>query len=381
MPLAASRNAIGELTRHLAVQLTARTDANTVDVGRPELAASAGAVGPKLNLFCFAFKHDAHMRNIPLDRGQAPPFWLSLSFLMTAVDVNRDTDSPDALDLLGQGLLALRDIDMQTPPATALADNPEPIKITFHDSEAELLSSVMQGSDESYRLAACFEVRPLMLARVNGSAGGPPILTVGPPGDEGVLVLPSLGPRLDTVEPASFEVGDAIELQGRDLSADAVEVCFDDVCVAIPPGDVSSTRVRVTVPAPPAANLSAGSRAVTLVRLLPSGRRFASNAALGRLKPTVAGAAAIAPLTPEGVNLSGDLTITGDRLGGPNDSIFVGFYADGLVRGLFEAAGTAAQTSLTVTVRPEEALPPGNYRILLRVNGEQATVAPSVSWT
>jgi hypothetical protein len=380
MPLAETRNAIGALTRHLAQQLTARTDAVTVDVGRPEHAATGGDVGPKLNLFLYAFDHDAFLRNAPLDQRQEPPIWLCLKFLMTAVDSDRDTDSSAALDLLGQGMLALRDIGMQNPPLLALSDNPEPIKITFDRSSPELLSAIMQGTDEHYRIAAAFEVRPVMLTTVAGTGGAPLIRSVGPPTTPGVLVLPSLGPRLDAVEPESFEVGEVIQLRGADLAADSVEVCFDGICVPVPAAAVANDRVRVTVPTPPAADLSAGSHAVTVVKLLPSGRRFASNAALGRLRPTLT-SVGHGVLTPSGANLFGDLTLAGARLGGPEDSIFVGFFRAGRLQRLYEATGAAAQTALTVSVPEAAALPPGTYRILLRVNGEQAADAPEVSWT
>jgi hypothetical protein len=378
MPLVETRNAIGVLARRLAGQIAARTDVTTVDIGRPE--ASARTAGPKLNLFLYAIEHDGFLRNTALDAGQQPPIWLNLKFLMTAVDEDRDSDSPEALELLGQGLLALRDIDMQRPPDLALADNPEPIKITFDPAPAELLSSIMQGTDELYRVSAAFEVRPVLLTTVDGTAAAPLIRSVGPPADPGVLVLPSLGPRLNRVEPESFAAGDTVSLIGGDLAADAVEVCFGATCLPVPPADVTNRLVRVTVPVPPAADLSAGSHAVTLVKLLPSGRRFSSNAVLGRLRPVVTGVA-VGPLTPQDGNLHGSLTVTGARLGNAEDTVFAGFYRAGALAGLFECAGTPAQTSLTITVPPERALTPGVYRILVRVNGEQAADAPEAAWT
>jgi hypothetical protein len=379
MPLADTRNAMGVLTRHLADQIAARTDANTVDIGRPEQAALHGDAGPKLNLFLYAFEHDAFLRNTALDYGQEAPIWLCLKFLMTAIDFERNSDSANALDLLGQGMLALRDIDMQRPEQDALADNPEPIKITFDNSKVELLSSVMQGTDELYRLSAAFEVRPILLTSVAGTGGAPLIRSVGDPGDPGVLVLPSLGPRLDAVEPESFALGDTVTLTGGDLAADAVEVCFGDTCLPAAPADVANDQVSITVPAPPAADLAAGSHAMTVVKILSNGRRFASNAALGRLRPTVV-TAAHGALALQGSNLSGDLTLTGIRLGGTDDAIFVGFYRDGALHHLFEAAGTVAQTTLILSILPAQAIPSGTYRILLRVNGEQATNAPLVDW-
>lgn len=378
MPLGESRNAIGAVAEHLAVELTNRTDANTVDIGRPEQATGNG--GPKLNIFLYQIEFDAHMRNIPLDAGQEPPLWLVLHYLLTAFDGFGESDSAQAQHLLGQGLLALQAMSMQRPGALALADNPEPIKISFDSADTELLSNIMQGTDEKYRISAAFQVRPVLLASLSAAASGPLIRTIGPPGSPGVVVLPSMGPRLDAIEPSSFEMGDPIVLRGGDLAADSVEICFGDVCLPVPPADVANNRVDFTVPAPPTADLSPGTYAVTLVKLLPSGRRFSSNAALGRLRPTVVTAAA-GPLTPDGPNLFGDLTISGDRLGGPDDGIFVGFYRDGRVQHLFEATGTPAQTGLTLSLTAAQAIPSATYRIVLRVNGEQALNSPQVNWS
>lgn len=377
MPLHETRNAIGVLTRVLADQLTVRTDATTVDIGRPENSAMFGEAGPKLNLFVYAFHHDAYMRNTPLDRGQDAPIWLCVKFLMTAVDTDRDSDSSAALDLLGQGILALRDIGTQRPTELALLDNPEPIKISFDDSGVDLLSAIMQGTDERYRLSAAFEVRPILLTEVSGTGGAPLIRRIGPPVTPGVLVLPSLGPRLDRIVPQAYEPGDTVMLEGTDLRADPVEVCFDDVCVAVPGADVTNRKVRVAIPA----MLSAGSHSVTLARILPSGRRQSSNALLGRMRPVVTGASPGALSPGPGGTLFGSLTVTGERLGDSGDSIFAGFYGAGALVHLTEVTGSAAQVSLTVTVEEADALPPGPYRILIRVNGEQAANAPEVSWT
>jgi hypothetical protein len=96
----------------------------------------------------------------------------------------------------------------------------------------------------------------------------------------------------------------------------------------------------------------------------------------------VATAAPVLPLTNDGSgNFHGNLTLTGNRLGGPTDTIFVAFWRDGDVALMVEATGVAAQNSLTVTVQLEDALPPGIYRIILRSNGAQARVTPEVDWS
>lgn len=374
MSLADSRNAIGAISEVLQVQLTNNTSAASVDVGRPEAAAAAG--GPKLNLFLYQIGHDGYLGNHPLDPGQPPPLWLVLRYLLTAYDKSQDSDSSAAHQLLGEGLLALQALNFLRPPQPALADNPEPLKITFDNADAELLSKVMQGTDERYRVSAGFQVRPVMIVGGEPPSYALPVKTVGP-ADAGPDVLPSLGPWLDRLDPERFEAGDTVTLSGQGLSSEVTEVAVGSAGYPV----TAAPSGRVVAVIPDATSLSPGSYPVSAVRFLPSGRRLASNALLGHLVPSVTTAAHGALADQGGGNFSGDLTLSGARLGGPDDAIFVAFYRNGSVALMVEAAGVAAQTTLTATVPPDDALPAGLYRIILRVNGEQAPHAPEVDWS
>ena len=79
--------------------------------------------------------------------------------------------------------------------------------------------------------------------------------------------------------------------------------------------------------------------------------------------------------------LFGSITITGERLGGVDDAIFLAFYRDGIVALNLEVIGTALQNVLVVNVSTANALAPGTYYLILRVNGAQATHTPEVNWT
>lgn len=378
MALASSKEAIGAVTQMLQTKLTAKTGVN-VSVGRPEASAAANSEGAKLNLFLYEVAFDGHLRNFSIDSGQPAPLWVALHYLMTAFDAGHESDSIDAHKLLGKGLTALQELNYAKPNPAAPADaplvsNPEPLKITFDSADVELLSKIMQGTDEKYRLAAAFQVRPVMLMPDALPSYAPAVLSVGPPASPGVVVLPSMGPRLEGLEPEKFEAGQTLTLTGQDISS-VHEVCLGTVCypAALANGDITTT-------VPLATTLSPGSYPVTVVRILPSGRRFSSNALLGHLLPKLV-AAAHGPLTAVGGKLHGDLTLTGTRLGGPNDSIFIGLYKDGACALMLEATGVAAQNTLTVTVTPDQALDPGTYYVILRVNGEQAIHSPAVNWT
>lgn len=360
----------------LRAQLTARTSVGTIDVGRVEAATTTD--GPKFNLFLYQIDVDGHLRNTPLDAGQRAPIWLALRYLITAFDIDRDSDSVEAHRLLGEGMLALEELNYQRPAALALADNPEPLKITFDDGDVELLSKVMQGTDERYRVSAAFQVRPVMIAPGAPPSYAPLVLSVGQPANEGVLVLPSLGAVLTEVEPETIEAGATLTLRGEGLSSAIQWVCLGTS--QFPVTGAPDGALVTTIPG--STGLSPGSYPVTVARELPSGRLFASNARTVTLQPTLATAAPVLPLTNDGSgNFHGDLTLTGNRLGGPTDTLFVAFWRDGDVALMLEAVGVAAQNTVTVTVPLEAALPPGAYRIILRANGAQAAVTPEVDWS
>ena len=378
MALADTPEAIGAVTQMLQNKLIAATGVNVV-VGRPESAALANTDGSKFNLFLYQVGFDAYMKNFAIDEGQPMPLWAVLHYLVTAFDAGKDSDSIDAHRLLGRGLTALQGLNYLEPNAALLTDaplvdNPEPLKITFDNADVELLSKVMQGSDEKYRVSAAFQVRPVMLALDSLPAYAPAVLTVGPT-NKGVTALTGLGPRLDPLVQEKFQAGDKLVFAGADL-AGVGEVCFGDVCY---PASVSGSVVSVTVPAN--TSLSPGIYGITAVRLLPSGRRFSSNAVPGRLLPTVTNATHGALTATGGGALYGDVTLTGVRVGGPDDSIYIALYRDGACAVLLEATGVTAQNTLIASVTVDQALDPGTYYVILRVNGEQAIQSPALSWT
>ena len=242
MPLVETRNAIGVAHPAACHQIASRTDATTVDIGRPE--ASARAAGPKLNIFLYGFEHDAFMRNTPLDRGQR-----AADLAVPEIPDDRHRQRPRQRFLRRAGAPrpghagAARHRHAE-PARAGAADNPEPIKISFDNPRRSGCSPpIMQGTDEHYRLSAAFEVRPILLAEVAGAGGAPLILSVGAPAQPGVLVLPSLGPRLDAGGAGEFRGRRHHRLAGGDLAADQVEVCFGQTCFAVPPADVTN-RLR-----------------------------------------------------------------------------------------------------------------------------------------
>src|SRR5205814_4597122 len=173
MSLAASSEAIGAVSELLKVQLAARTGITAVAVGRPEDASKAAVVGGGcFYLFLYRIGIAGNLRNRPLDGGQAPPEWLVLHYLLTAFD-GPESDSTVAHKLLSRGMLALNTMSVLRPDATitALSSSPDPLRISFDEADVEMLSKIMQGSDEKYRVSAAFQVRPVMIASTDAPPG------------------------------------------------------------------------------------------------------------------------------------------------------------------------------------------------------------------
>lgn len=376
MALSDSLEAIGAVSELLQTRLQSATKVS-VDVGRPESAAAGS--GRKLNLFLYRLGHDGSLRNVSLDQGQEPPLWLTLHYLLTAFE-DKDSDSTKAHRLLGRGIAALHGLNFVRPGSTlpALEKNPEPLKITFDDADVEMLSKVMQGSEEKYRVSAAFQVRPVMIVPGALPDYAPLVTSVGPL-NQGPEVIPTLGARLEAVTPGAFESGATLTLQGVDLEGcDTAWLGPQGFPLAVAPDGSHTFTV------PNAVALSANAYPVAVSRTLASGRPMTSNAVLGHLRPAITGATP-GPRTPAPggppVRLAGSFTIHGRQLGGPADSIFVALFRDGKTQLMLEAAGTAAQTSLPVTVSNKDALLPGSYALVLRVNGEQAVDSPLLDWT
>jgi hypothetical protein len=392
MAAADSSRAIGAVTLLLRDHLI-RRGFSIVNIGKPEDAAQANTLA-KLNLFLYEVAFDPQLRNVELRRGEPPPLWLILKYLLTAFDDGERSDSAAAHEMLGRAIAALQELSLLRLVAPvipsvqeALQDNPEPLKLSFDEATAELLSKIMQGTDERYRLSMAFQVRPVMIVPESPSTSS---LLVGIDystvpqtviGEAGVVIdaIPSMGPTLDGVEPAAFEAGAAIELFGDDLHGADIEVVLGDQVLTIV--EQRPDRLRVTVegtpPAPIASGttLSAGEHALVVRRRLSPTRVRSSPVRLARLLPAVTGASLF----------GADLQITGSLLGrGPlqaeTDDVVVGLFRDGRTVRLFDVVGDAStQNLLTVPGVAGAGLEAGDYLVIVKVNNQQARFSPRVT--
>jgi len=266
----------------------------------------------------------------------------------------------------------------------ALKDNPEVLKITFDEAPSDLLAKLMQGSDERYRFSMSFQVRPVMVATAE-----PPVysLLVGvdstqsPPeiiGERGIVipVTASTGPTIREVSPAHFEANDTVTIFGTDLDLPNLSVRLGTATLGVTAQRPDRLQFQVNGRIAAGTILSAGGYALSVSRLLTNSRPRSSNVLLGELCPTLTQAVA----GPH-VGNSRDVVLTGLLLGSASDEIFVAFYRNGRIVKSYDAPfqHDAHQTSLTLTVADTDPLPVGEYRVILRVNGEQARNSPKVT--
>lgn len=388
MALAHSTTAIGAVTRLLQDHLMRPPYSFNVTIGRPEDAAQNDTIA-NLNLFLYETAFDPHLRNMSLREGEPPALWLVLKYLLTAFDVSGNSDTALAHDLLGRGMAALQAMNvLRLDPLVdmnvrlALEKNPEPLKLSFDESGAELLSKIMQGSDESYRLSTAFQLRPVMIVPdvlprgallVGVDYSTTPQTVIGREGVQ-VGVIPSLGARLDRVEPDRFEAGATFTLFGDDIEASEMEVVLGEQMLTVLERQVGRLVVQAEgSPGTPVASgtlLSAGELPLVVRRRLSPTRTRSSNLLAVRLLPTLNSAALVA----------GDLQLQGLLLGAADDDVIVLFLrpTDGATVHMFDTVlATVDQQTLTVQ-GAGAAVPAGSYRVLLRVNNQQAQASPTV---
>ncbi len=381
MARADSHRAIGGVSALLQEHLTRRGFNATI--GRPE-AATEGETAAKLNLFLYETVMDGSMRNIVIDPDAPPPLWLTLRYLLTAFDDSSLSDSIDAHELLGQGMMALHDLNFlrldDVLPATLrrmLEANPEPLKITFDDASPELLSKLMQGPDDTYRVSTAFQVRPVLLMSSRSPAPAPLVgvdLTVDPAATIGLAglgleAIPSLGSRIDRVEPEAFEPGATITLFGTDLAIGTLEAMLDGHPLRVVAQSADRVQVQVASTLPTDGPLdqisagrgpSAGERGLSLRQPLPNGRFRGSN---------VVGVALL-PVVTQATLAAGVLTIDGTLLGGGADEVIVIALRDGLPLRVFDTVVTQPdQRRITIS---GVVIPVARIGLVVRVNGQTA---------
>lgn len=401
MALVDTGKAIGMVTQLLVDRLGDKTKL-PITVGRPE--PSTNGASTRLNLFLYEAQFDPNLKNVSLDEGQVAPLWLVLKYIITAFDNGGNSDTTGAYENLGQGIRSLQELNFLSLRSTtnpdilkAIEDNPEPLKITFDEMPLDLLSKLMQGSDEKYRFSMGFQVRPVMIAPsqppsysllVGVDYTASPLDLIGENGIR-IPVIPSMGSSITEISPLKFEANSTVTIKGKDLHLSGLIVKLGQAELAVTSQQPNMLKCVVNGSIANGNIISAGSHTISVVQILPTGRRRSSNLVVGGLLPrlnTVATSnlllTTVTPAEPV-QKIFGDIDMSGVLLGGENDDIFVALYQEGKVIKLFDGPDklttTPDQSSLTLAIPDKDAVLPGLYRIILRVNGQQAKNSPEVT--
>jgi hypothetical protein len=181
------------------------------------------------------------------------------------------------------------------------------------------------------------------------------------------------------VEPDRFEAGARIVLFGDDLAGADLEVVLGDVVlttverhpdhlVVTAEGDAGGSPQG---PIASGATLFAGEIPLLVRRRLSPTRARSSNLLVARLLPTVKTA----------VVSGSDVKLGGLLLGREADDVAVSFYrdADGVTVRTFDAVEAAPDQQTLTVPGAAGAVPAGTYRVILRVNNQQAKASPPVT--
>lgn len=394
MSLAQTSRSISAVTRALRERIATRTGVN-VTVGRPEQNSGNGR---NLNLFLYEVTFDPHLKNTPLDDGQKPPLWMVLKYILTPFDIGGESDSSDAHEDLGAAIRAISEDDLlklDGLPANllqALGNNPEELRVTFDESSLDLLAKVMQGSDEKLRLSIAFQVRPVMIASVEPAEysllvgidyTNPPALTEK---YVGLDVIPSLGALVGAIEPTGFEIGEEVMIEGNDLHLSGLSVRLGTVDLGITMQQSDKIKFVIDDNFVNGATISAGSQPVTVVQTLPTGKQRKSNMIVGNLVPTITLANVVSttiPASPPNM-IFATIDINGVLLGAATDDVVLALYQNGKIVKMFDElevppGAPPPQTARRLVMTAGDAVPQGEYFLILRVNSQQAPQSPLVN--
>jgi hypothetical protein len=397
MALAETSKAIGAVSLLLKSRIDAISTIST-SIGRPSDTASTN---PHLNLFLYEISFDPHLKNTPLNEGEKPPLWVVLKYLLTAFESATDSDSEKAHEHLGAALRAIYTDDLLKlePPLSgyihdALSPNPSPLHVTFDDAPSDLVAKLMQGPDEKVRLSASFQVRPVMIASdapgnfsllVGVDPAKPPVSAALVEPFVGLNIIPSMGARIEELKPTGFEVGEEVAIHGADLHLTNLSVTLGAVELPVTFQRPDELRFRID-PLIAAGAISAGSHPVTVVQTLDgTGRKRKSNAFIGNLVPSLKTAKATKVVEAEPLKNQYEIDLTGVLLGDDDDDTILAFYKDGRVVKMFDvfelnpASPVPGQTERKLIFQPADLIGPGEYNLILIVNGQQAPRSPKVT--
>jgi hypothetical protein len=197
-----------------------------------------------------------------------------------------------------------------------------------------------------------------------------------------IPVLPSMGPKIDAIAPLKIAPPlpavfpdppqpSILTIRGNNLALSNLTVRLGPVELPIVAKSLDTLKCELNGNISDGTVISAGSHPVCVVESLPNGKARSSNLLVASLLPVITGT------TFSGGNL---LNLEGFLLGKASDDVFVALYQNGKTVRVFDkfveiGPDIPAQTQLRVEITDPL---PGIYRVILRVNGQQAQNSPEV---
>ncbi|MFW9918571.1 MAG: Pvc16 family protein [Candidatus Thorarchaeota archaeon] len=393
MSLKESSKAIGAITKFLVGILDGVTELDVV-LGFPRTE-------PESNLYLLLYEivFDSGLKNVPLDKNQSPPIWLVLKYVLTAYDGRADYK---AYYDLGNAIRTLQNINYIDPSrirdteiADALRNNPEPLKITFDEASLEVISKMLGSVDEKYQCSICFQVRPVLITQEEPPSFS---LLVGINyedekiiGIEGIKIgaaqmrVPSIDSITEIIPPP---VADSIRLEILGSNLDLENLVPKIGSSLMPEILIASNANRMQIELSHQTiieKFSAGSFPFTIVQNIGTAEspriRCMSNVRILHILPIVIDA------SDNELTIPNNLSISGRLLGKPDDSVLVSFYAtegrrSGEVVAMYdnfqEGDYSSTQETILLKLNRDTGLSAGTYRILVRINSEQAHTSPKI---
>jgi Pvc16 N-terminal domain len=385
----------------------------------PDVAAKDAK--QKLNVYLYRVVANAALDNsdLPFRNGNGdvvrqPVSALTLRYLVSAIAPNQ----LDAQHVLARAVRILHDTAFLTPDQirkaiTAwsnkwqpiafvdLADQIESVRFSAVPMSDDDISKLWSAFHTSHRLSVVYDASAVLVERTRTTTAGPPVRRAL------VAAATLRRPSIEAVSPQFVRAGQTIQIDGRNLRGDGLQVRFPIGPRAPQQGDtVSDTRIEMALPS----GLPAGITAVQVLHSAMLGdppvahRGFESNLAATVLIPEIVSfgppgpakplppppAAPLPnqPQTPTGtivVSPGTDFTLTVTPQVGRDQRVEL--LLTSLDPARRESGGTRAITvaarpatdppsSETLKLQVPQGTPAGNYLIQLRVDGAESELEP-----
>lgn len=371
----------------------------TVSAVAPDAIQLGNDMGARLNLFMHQATPNAAWRNAALPSRDArgrrtanPPLAVDLHYLLTAYsnsDLQAEVLLAYAMQLFHETPMLARDairtaLNPPGPPVTGdqlpsvyqalrasdLADQYEQIKITPAAMNTEELSKLWTALQAHYRPTAAYQVTVVLVESRRGTRSSLPVLTRGIPLHASALPpFPEVESVAYAAKQAAAQLGENITLAGHDLdgSQHALRLANSRLgldALLSPAASAVAGAVRFTLPNDPLIH-PAGLHTAQL-RLLRSGSTAPvfTGAFPVTLAPRVSGLPPSVNLDANG-NLSLTPTVAPQLWPGQTVSLLLGGIE------AFAQPFTAKTATPTFVFND---LPPGTYRVRLRVDGVDSIV-------